>query len=64
LLPVRCGDTLSAKATVLAVTPSNSTPDRGTLEMKYEVRNHNEQPVIVMQGISMFRRREAAAAAG
>lgn len=63
LLPVRPGDTLSAKATVLAVTPSTSKPDRGTLEMKYEVRNQNEQPVIVMQGISMFRRREAAAAA-
>ena len=61
LLPVRPGDTLTARAKVLAVTPSNSKPDRGTVELQYEVRNQDDQPVIAMQGISMFRRRAKGA---
>ncbi|TXH03782.1 MAG: MaoC family dehydratase [Nevskiaceae bacterium] len=61
LLPVRPGDTLTARARVLAVTPSTSKPDRGTVEMQYEVRNQEDKAVIAMQGISMFRRRPATA---
>lgn len=57
ILPVRPGDTLVAQTRVLAVTPSASKPDRGTVEFKYDVRNQNDQPVLAMQGISMFRRR-------
>lgn len=57
ILPVRPGDILVAKTRVLAVTPSVSKPDRGTVELKYDVRNQNDQPVLAMQGISMFRRR-------
>ena len=63
LLPVRPGDTLTASARVLAVTPSISKPDRGTVELQYEVRNQDDKPVIAMQGISMFRRRAATPAA-
>ena len=60
LLPVRPDDKLTASARVLAVTPSVSKPDRGTVELQYEVRNQDDKPVIAMQGISMFRRRVAA----
>ena len=57
ILPVRPGDTPTAQTRVLAVTPSVSKPDRGTVEFKYDVRNQADQPVLAMQGISMFRRR-------
>jgi len=57
ILPVRPGDILSAKTRVLAVTKSTSKPDRGTVEFQYDVRNQNDQPVLAMQGISLFRRR-------
>ncbi len=57
LLPVRPGDTLTASTRVLAVTSSVSKPDRGTVEFHYDVRNQHDQPVLAMQGISMFRRR-------
>lgn len=59
MLPVRPGDTLTASTRVLAVTSSVSKPDRGTVEFHYEVRNQSDQQVLAMQGISMFRRREA-----
>jgi acyl dehydratase len=57
ILPVRPGDTLTASTRVLAVTSSVSKPDRGTVEFHYDVRNQNDQAVLAMQGISMFRRR-------
>jgi acyl dehydratase len=58
LLPVRPGDTLTASTKVLAVTSSVSKPDRGTVELHYEVHNQDGKPVLAMQGISMFRRRQ------
>ena len=57
ILPVRPGDTLTASTRVLAVTSSVSKPDRGTIEFHYDVRNQNNEAVLAMQGISMFRRR-------
>jgi acyl dehydratase len=57
ILPVRPGDTLHASTRVLAVTSSVSKPDRGTIEFHYDVRNQNDEAVLAMQGISMFRRR-------
>jgi len=39
--PVRPGDTLHVESEVLAVTPSRSRPERGTITVKSETRNQN-----------------------
>lgn len=57
LLPVRPGDTLSARATVQKVTPSSSKPDRGVMHSLYEVRNQKGELVMTMQGMGLFKRR-------
>ncbi|QGX97460.1 MaoC family dehydratase [Roseovarius faecimaris] len=46
LAPVRPGDVLSARGTILSVTPSSSRPDRGRAVIKYEVLNQDDQVVM------------------
>jgi acyl dehydratase len=41
-LPVRPGDTLTIRATVLRFTRSNSKPDRGIVQSLFEVLNQKE----------------------
>jgi len=57
LLPVRPGDTLSARGIVQQVTPSSSKPDRGVVHTRYEVRNQKGELVMTMDGMGMFKRR-------
>lgn len=61
LVPVRPGDTLTARAVVLDVVPSRSKPDRGHIRVRYETRNQNGDTVMTMIGLGIFGRQPAAA---
>jgi acyl dehydratase len=58
--PVRPGDLLSGRGTVLEVTPSRSKPDRGALRIRYEIRNQRGEVVMSMIAIGIFGRRPLA----
>jgi acyl dehydratase len=60
LLPVKPGDTISARIEVLAVTPSRSKPDRGSLKTRMEVRNQRGEVVMTETASVLFRRRPEA----
>ena len=55
--PVRPGDTLRLKATVIETHASNSRPDMGTVRSRSEVYNQHGELVMHMSGVGMFRRR-------
>ena len=61
LLPVRPGDTLSVRLTILETRPLESKPGVGLLKSRHEVLNQDRQVVMRMEGYGMFRRRSAAA---
>jgi len=58
--PVRPGDTLRLRMTVLETRPSRSKPDRGSVLHRWEVFNQNDEPVLRIEGIGLFRRRAGA----
>jgi acyl dehydratase len=58
--PVRPGDTLKLKMTVLEAKASRSKPDRGMVLHRWEVFNQNQELVMHMEGYGMFKRRAAA----
>ena len=60
--PVRPGDTLSVRATVLEARPSQSTPDRGFLRTRVEVVNQDGVTVMTMKIMNLVRRRAAGGA--
>lgn len=55
--PVRPGDTLSVRATVLEARPSTSKPDRGLVRTLFEVRNQRGEMVMTVRGMNMLKRR-------
>ncbi len=57
LKPVRPGDTLRAEFAVVAVRPSASKPDRGTVTTEWRMTNQRGEQVMRMQGIGIFLRR-------
>ena len=57
LLPVRPGDTLNARYTVLDVTPSRSRPDRGILRFRGEMINSRDETALSLEGVAFFARR-------
>ena len=59
LKPVRPGDTLRARFTVVEATPSRSKPDRGVLRTFTEVLNQHGDVVMTARGLGMFGRRAA-----
>jgi acyl dehydratase len=59
LKPVRPGDSLRLRMTVLEAKPSTSKPDRGTVLHRWDVLNQNGETVMTMEGYGMFRRRGA-----
>ena len=61
--PVRPGDTLRVRVTVLEARPSRSKPDRGVVHGKIEATNQRDELVISMVGISIVGRRPQAAGA-
>lgn len=56
-LPVRPGDTLRYRATVLEARPSASRPDRGILKFHWELLNQKDEVVISMIGTQFWLRR-------
>jgi acyl dehydratase len=59
--PVRPDDTLTARVVVLEVVPPRSKADRGHIRVRYEVFNQSGETVMTMVGVSIYRRRLAAA---
>lgn len=59
LKPVRPGDRLRLRTTVLDAKPSRSRPDRGTVLHRWELFNQRDELVMQMQGYGMFARRPA-----
>ena len=55
--PVRPGDTLSARVTVLECVPSRSKPERGIMRSAVEMRNQHGEVVVTSKGLSLFGRR-------
>lgn len=62
--PVRPGDGLRLKASVLEQTPSPKDPTRGTVKFRWDVHNQKDEVVCSMMGRQHFRRRTPAVNAG
>ena len=56
--PVRPGDTLKVRVTILEARTSRSKPDRGIVRAKIEAINQKEELVLSMVGMSIIGRRE------
>jgi acyl dehydratase len=59
LKPVRPGDTLRARFTVVEAIPSRSKPDRGVVRSLSEVLNQHGEVVMTLRGLGLFARRPA-----
>ncbi|HEU4369842.1 MAG TPA: MaoC family dehydratase [Methylomirabilota bacterium] len=57
LKPVRPGDTLRARFTVVDAVPSRSKPDRGVVRSVSEVFNQHGEVVMTLRGLGLFARR-------
>ena len=57
LAPVRPGDTLQGRLTVLDATPSGRRPDRGSVRIRGEMVNQDGITVMSMVSWGHFRRR-------
>ncbi len=57
LRPVRPGDELSARVTVVEARPSQSKPDRGLLRSRIEVRTADGPVVMSLIAVNLIRRR-------
>ena len=57
LQPVRPGDTLRIRVTVLEATPSRSRADRGTVRTLVEVLNQQDEVVMSLKPMNIIRRR-------
>jgi acyl dehydratase len=60
LKPVRPGDALRLRSTVLEQTPSQKQPGRGTVKWRWELLNQKDEVVCLMVGRQHFLRRTAA----
>jgi len=58
--PVRPGDILKVRVTILEARPSRSKPDRGIVRAKIEAINQKDELVLSMVGISIIGRRPQA----
>jgi acyl dehydratase len=57
LKPVRPGDSLTMRATVIEARPSRSKPDQGVVRSLGEILNQNGEIVMTLKPISIIRRR-------
>jgi len=57
LEPVRPGDTLAGRMTILEVIPSRSKPDRGLIRSRMEMQNQHGTVVLTIRGLSLVGRR-------
>jgi acyl dehydratase len=53
--PVKAGDRIHARVTVLKTSLSRSKPDRGTITLRQEVINQNDEIVMLLEGMAMHR---------
>jgi len=58
LRPVRPGDRLRMRVTVVESRRSQSKPDRGMLRFAWEMVNQDNTPVMTMNGWGMYRARD------
>jgi acyl dehydratase len=58
--PVRPGDELSVRVTVLETKRSRSKPDRGIVNSLIEVMNQNMEMVMSMKAVNFFYCRQGA----
>ena len=58
--PVRPGDALNIRVTVLEANVSRSKPDRGVVRTLIEVLNQNDELVMSCKAINLLRRRDSA----
>jgi len=61
--PVRPGDRLSVRVTVLKASPSKSKPDRGVVTSFVEVLNQAGEIVMTLKAVNMIARRSVTPAA-
>lgn len=59
LMPVRPGDRLRCRLTVADTVRSRSKPDRGVIHQHVEVVNQNDDVVMRMKGMGIYRCRTA-----
>jgi acyl dehydratase len=57
LKPVRPGDELSLRVTVLKAVPSRSKPDRGVVTSLVEVFNQSNEVVMTLKAVNLILRR-------
>ena len=57
LKPVRPGDTLTARLTVIEATASRSRPDRGIVRTRMELMNQDDETVMTITGVNFISRR-------
>lgn len=57
LKPVRPGDVLSLRCTVMQARPSRSKPDRGLVHTAIEILNQNQETVATVTMMNLLRRR-------
>jgi len=62
LAPIRPGERINARATVLETRPSRSRPDIGFVKFRFELINAADQPVMTLIVSPMFGRRAAGSA--
>lgn len=55
LRPLRPDETLHLRATVSAVRPSESKPDRGVLTLHLEAYNQRDEVLLSMEGVNFVR---------
>ena len=55
--PVRPGDSIDIRVTILETIPSRSKTDRGVVRARLEAYNQNHQPVLTMSVVSIIGRR-------
>ena len=60
LKPVRPGDTLSGRITIMELIPSKSRADRGTIKTLGEMINQKGDVVMTIRGVGFFGRRPSA----
>jgi acyl dehydratase len=58
--PLRPGDRLHLRVTILQGRPSRSKPDRGIVHTRAELINQHDQPVLTLTAVNILRRRPAA----
>jgi acyl dehydratase len=64
LAPIRPGERIKARATVLDTRASRTRPDVGFVKFQFELVNATDQPVMTLIVSPMFGRRAADSARG